>query len=132
MYSMMVLAFQTDSTRIATFLLANEGSNRAFPEIGIPEGHHYLSHHRNNEEMMDKVAQIDLWYMQQFAWFLEQMEADEGHRRPLAAGQLDDRLRQRQRRRQPPHARQPAGHPGRRRRRQRSRPAATPSSTPRR
>jgi hypothetical protein len=75
MYSMMVLAFQTDSTRIATFLLANEGSNRAFPEIEISEGHHYLSHHRNNKEMMDKIAQIDLWYMQQFAWFLEQLEA---------------------------------------------------------
>jgi Protein of unknown function (DUF1552) len=75
MYSMMVLAFQSDSTRIATFLLANEGSNRAFPEIEISEGHHYLSHHRNNKEMMDKIAQIDLWYMQQFAWFLEQLEA---------------------------------------------------------
>jgi hypothetical protein len=75
MYSMMVLAFQTDSTRIATFLLANEGSNRAFPEIEISEGHHYLSHHRNNEEMMDKIAQIDLWYMGQFAWFLEQLDA---------------------------------------------------------
>ncbi len=75
MYSMMVLAFQTDSTRIATFLLANEGSNRAFPEIEISEGHHYLSHHRNNEEMMDKIAEIDLWYMRQFAWFLEQLDA---------------------------------------------------------
>jgi hypothetical protein len=47
MYDMMILAFQTDSTRIATFLLANEGSNRAFPEIGIAEGHHFLTHHRN-------------------------------------------------------------------------------------
>ena len=73
MYSMMVLAFQTDSTRIATFLLANEGSNRAFPEIEISEGHHYLSHHRNNEEMMDKNAEIDLWYMRQFGWFLEKL-----------------------------------------------------------
>lgn len=75
MYSMMVLAFQSDSTRIATFLLANEGSNRSFPEIEISAGHHYLSHHRNNKEMMDQIAQIDLWYMQQFAWFLERLEA---------------------------------------------------------
>ena len=74
MYSMMLLAFQTDSTRVATFLLANEGSNRAFPEIGIPEGHHYLSHHRNQKDMMDKVAQIDLFYMQQFAWFLQKLQ----------------------------------------------------------
>ena len=47
MFDMLVLAFQTDSTRVATFLLANEGSNRSFAEIGIPEGHHYLSHHQN-------------------------------------------------------------------------------------
>lgn len=75
MYSMMLLAFQTDSTRVATFLLANDGSNRAFPEIGIAEGHHYLSHHGRKEHMMEKLKEIDLWYMKQFAWFLEQMEA---------------------------------------------------------
>jgi hypothetical protein len=75
MFGMMLLAFQTDSTRVATFLLANEGSNRAFPEIGIPEGHHFLSHHRNQKDMMDKVAEIDLFYMQQFAAFLEKLEA---------------------------------------------------------
>lgn len=75
MYDMMLLAFQTDSTRVATFLLANEGSNRAFPEIGIPEGHHFLSHHRNQKDMIDKVAEIDLFYMQQFARFLEKLEA---------------------------------------------------------
>ena len=49
MFDMMVLAFQTDSTRIATFLLANEGSNRTFPDIGISEGHHNLSHHRTRK-----------------------------------------------------------------------------------
>jgi hypothetical protein len=74
MYEMLVLAFQTDSTRVATLLLAHDGSNRAFTDIGIPEGHHYLSHHRNNEEMMDKIARIDQWYVQQFAWFLNKME----------------------------------------------------------
>jgi hypothetical protein len=75
MFDMMVLAFQTDSTRIATFLMAGEGSNRAFPEIGIPEGHHNLSHHQGKRAMMDKIADIDLWYMRQFARFLEKMEA---------------------------------------------------------
>ena len=74
MFDMMILAFQTDSTRIATFLLANEGSNRPFTEIGIAEGHHYLTHHRNKQDMMDKVAEIDLWYMKQFARFLQKME----------------------------------------------------------
>ena len=75
MFGMLLLAFQTDSTRVATFLLANEGSNRAFPEIGIPEGHHFLTHHRNQKDMIDKVAEIDLFYMQQFAGFLEKLEA---------------------------------------------------------
>src|SRR5438093_1313048 len=74
MYDLMILAFQTDSTRIASFLLANEGSNRAFPEIGIAEGHHFLTHHRNQQEMIDKVPEIELWYLKQFARFLEQME----------------------------------------------------------
>jgi hypothetical protein len=74
MFDMLLLAFQTDSTRIATFLLANEGSNRAFPEIGIAEGHHYLTHHQNKQEMISKVADIDLFYMKQFARFIEKME----------------------------------------------------------
>jgi hypothetical protein len=75
MYDMMILAFQTDSTRIATFLLANEGSNRTFPDVNIAEGHHNLSHHRNKKETLDKIANIDRWYMEQFARFLEKMDA---------------------------------------------------------
>ena len=74
MFDMLILAFQTDSTRVGTFLMANEGSNRAFAEIGIPEGHHYLTHHQNKQDMIDKVAQIDLFYLRQFAKFLEKME----------------------------------------------------------
>ncbi len=75
MFDLMLLAFQTDSTRVATFLMANEGSNRAFPEIGLAEGHHYLTHHQNKQEMIDKVAMIDLFYMTQFGRFLEKMSA---------------------------------------------------------
>jgi hypothetical protein len=74
MFDMMVLAFETDSTRVSTFLLANEGSNRAFPEIEIPEGHHYLTHHQNKQDMIAKVAEIDSWYMNRFANFLRKME----------------------------------------------------------
>jgi len=84
MFDLLVLAFQTDSTRVATFLLANEGSNRAFPEIGIAEGHHYLTHHRNQADMVEKVASIDRWYVTQFARFLEKMErAKEADGTPL-------------------------------------------------
>ncbi len=75
MFDLLLLALQTDSTRVATFLMANEGSNRAFPEIGLAEGHHYLTHHQNKQEMIDKVAMIDLFYMGQFARFLEKMAA---------------------------------------------------------
>src|SRR5205085_10014341 len=74
MYSMLHLAFQTDSTRIATFLLAGDGNNRAYPDIGIPEGHHYLSHHMGKVDMMEKLVQIDLWYMRQFAAFLKKLD----------------------------------------------------------
>ena len=74
MYSMMLLAFQTDTTRIATFLLAGDGNNRSYSDIGIAEGHHHLSHHQNDKEMVEKVGEIDLWYMKQFAWFLKKME----------------------------------------------------------
>jgi hypothetical protein len=74
MYDMMLLAFQTDSTRVATFVLGHDGDNRSFSEIGITEGHHDLSHHQNNAERVDKVAQIDRWYVEQFNNFLVRME----------------------------------------------------------
>ncbi|MEO6035174.1 MAG: DUF1552 domain-containing protein [Verrucomicrobiota bacterium] len=75
MYDMMVLAFQSDSTRIVTMLLAHDGSNRSFADIGISEGHHDLSHHQNKAEMIKKVAEIDLWYVKQFAKFLDKLQA---------------------------------------------------------
>jgi len=75
MYDMLVLAFKTDSTRVATFVLGHDGDNRSFSEIGITEGHHDLSHHQNNQERIDKVAQIDRWYAGQFAKFLQKLDA---------------------------------------------------------
>lgn len=74
MFDMLVLAFQTDSTRVATMLLAHDGSNRSFADIGVPEGHHDLSHHQNKPDMMQKVADIDRWYVKQFSRFLQKME----------------------------------------------------------
>ena len=73
MGDMLVLAFQTDSTRVATFLLAHDGSNRSFKDIGVSEGHHNLSHHQNNPDTLEKIAKIDTFYAQQFAWFLKRM-----------------------------------------------------------
>ncbi len=75
MLDMMVLAFQTDSTRVATMLLGHDGDNRSLPEIGISEGHHDLSHHFNSEEKIQKLMEIDLWYATQFAKFLQKLQA---------------------------------------------------------
>ncbi len=117
MFETMFLAFQTDSTRVATMLIAAEGSNRTFTEIGISQGHHNLSHHRNDPDTIAKVKQIDLWYTQQLGQVPGKNGFRQGRGRQLAAPQFHDRLWLRQRRRQPPHAHQsahPAGRRGRR------------------
>jgi hypothetical protein len=75
MYEMMALAFQTDTTRIATYMMAHDGSARTFPEIGITSSHHELSHHRGNLETLDTIAKIDRFYIEHFAWFLEKLRS---------------------------------------------------------
>jgi hypothetical protein len=81
MFDTLALAFQTDSTRIATFLMAHDGSNRPYPFIGVPEGHHDLSHHEGKEERKKKIAKINRFHITQFAYFLDklrQMKEGEG------------------------------------------------------
>ena len=73
MFDLMALALQTDSTRVATLCLAHDGSNRSFSEIGVVEGHHELSHHKNKKENIDKVKRIDHWYVQQLSRFLTKL-----------------------------------------------------------
>jgi hypothetical protein len=75
MFDMLVLAFETDSTRVATLMLAHDGSNRSFDHIGISEGHHDLTHHQNRPDWIEKVADIDLWYVRQFARFVEKLQS---------------------------------------------------------
>jgi Protein of unknown function (DUF1552) len=70
MFDMLTLAFQTDSTRVATFLMAHDGSNRNFTDIGVTSGHHELSHHQNDAGKIAQIAKIDRFYMEQFAYFL--------------------------------------------------------------
>lgn len=79
MFQMMALAFETDATRVASMILAHDGSNRPFPEIQIAEGHHSISHHRNNEELIKKVALIDRFYAERFTEFLGMLEAKHDH-----------------------------------------------------
>jgi Protein of unknown function (DUF1552) len=73
MFDLVVLAFETDSTRVATLMLAHDGSNRSFDQIGIFEGHHDLSHHQNRKDWIEKIADIDQWYIRQFAGFLDKL-----------------------------------------------------------
>jgi hypothetical protein len=70
----MVLAFEVDATRIATMILAGEGNNRSFPELGIKGGHHSLSHHQNNKDWIKDLEKIDLFYMQRLAYFLNALQ----------------------------------------------------------
>lgn len=75
MYDLLTLAFQTDTTRITSFMIAYDGSNRPYRNIGVPEGHHDLSHHSGDEAKMKKIAQINLFHMKQFAYFLEKLKS---------------------------------------------------------
>src|SRR4030095_1735644 len=75
MYDLMALAFQTDTTRISTFMVAHDGSNRAYPFIGVSEGHHDLSHHGNDEAKKQKIALINRFHATHFAYFLEKLKA---------------------------------------------------------
>ena len=75
MYDLLVLAFRTDSTRVATFMLANAGSNRSYPMVDVREGHHQLSHHRNDAQLMEKIQRIDQFLVGEFAYFLKQLES---------------------------------------------------------
>ncbi len=75
MADLMVLAFQTDTTRVCTFVLANEGSGKPYPFIGVSEGHHDLSHHGNNAEKKEKIAKINRFHATQLAYLLERLKS---------------------------------------------------------
>lgn len=74
MYDLMVLAFRTDTTRVCTFMLANGGANWSFPDLDVREGHHQLSHHRDDANKIDKIARIDRFLTEQFAYFLRKLK----------------------------------------------------------
>jgi hypothetical protein len=72
---LLALAFQVDATRIATYVFANEGSNRTFPWIDVREGHHSLSHHGGNPEKLAQIAKIDRFYAEIFGYFLGKLKS---------------------------------------------------------
>jgi len=79
MLDMVALAIRSDSTRILSFMFANEGNNSGYPQIGAPEGHHDLSHHGKSEEKQAKIQKINVFHMQHFAYMLDHFaDVDEG------------------------------------------------------
>lgn len=87
MFDLQLLALQGDVTRVITFQLARETSNRSYPEIGVPEAHHPLTHHGNDPEKIAKVARINRFHVSLFAEFLEKLAAT-----PEAGGTLLDHV----------------------------------------
>ncbi|MEM6913570.1 MAG: DUF1552 domain-containing protein [Pseudomonadota bacterium] len=73
MVDLQVLAFQADLTRVVTFMVGREISNRTYPEIGVPDAHHMLSHHGDNPEKMAKVARINAFHLEQYAYLLRRL-----------------------------------------------------------
>lgn len=72
---MLVLAFQTDTTRVATYMFANEGSNKPYPFIGVRDGHHTLSHHENDREKQQRISRINQFHARQLAYLLNRLKS---------------------------------------------------------
>ena len=75
MFDLQVIAFQADMTRIITFMMGREVSPRTYPELGIPDPHHGLSHHRNDPENIAKLAKVNHHHIEQLAYFMEKLAA---------------------------------------------------------
>src|SRR4029434_2821700 len=75
MFDLQILALQGDITRVITFQLARETSNRTYPEIGVSDPHHPLTHHGNDPEKIAKVAKINAFHVSLFAYFLEKLKS---------------------------------------------------------
>jgi hypothetical protein len=75
MFDLQVLALQSDMTRIITFQLAREGSTRTYPQIGVPEPHHPVSHHTNDPVKLAKLAKINAYHVSLFAYLLDKLQS---------------------------------------------------------
>jgi hypothetical protein len=75
MFDLQALAYQADITRVSTFMLARDLSQRTFPQIGVPEPHHATSHHGNNPATIAKLAKINIYHVSLVAYFLAKLKA---------------------------------------------------------
>ena len=73
MCDLQVLAYQADITRVSTFMLGRELNGRTYPEIGVPDAHHPISHHRNDPDRMDRCAKINRYHVTMFSYLLEKL-----------------------------------------------------------
>ena len=77
MFDLQVLALRADLTRVITFQMAREASTRTYPQIGVPEPHHPISHHVNDPEKLAKLAKINAYHVSLFAYMLDRLESTE-------------------------------------------------------
>jgi hypothetical protein len=75
LHDVVTLAFETDTTRVVSIMLGNEGSNRSYPSVEAPEGHHDLSHHGKDQDKLAKVARIDRFHVEQLAYLCDRLAA---------------------------------------------------------
>lgn len=88
MYELITLALATERTRVVTFMLGNGGSNRSFRFLGVPEGHHTLSHHGRNSKKLAAIAKIDRFHVEQFAAFVQRMSQQEDGEHDLLSNSM--------------------------------------------
>jgi Protein of unknown function (DUF1552) len=74
MFDLQVLAFQADITRVSTLMMARENINRAYPEIGLPDAHHSISHHGNNPEKMKNYSKLNAYHVETLGYFLKKLQ----------------------------------------------------------
>src|SRR5262245_11255895 len=74
MYDLLALAYQANVTRVATFMVSREVSNRTYPQVGVTDGHHAISHHQNRAEAMEKNVRIQTYNISQFKYFLDRLK----------------------------------------------------------
>lgn len=87
MFDLQVLAFQSDLTRVSTFMLGREFSGRTYPEVGVSDPHHPISHHQNRRENLEKLTKIQAYHTSLFAYYLDRLQAT-----PSGDGSLLDQM----------------------------------------
>jgi hypothetical protein len=75
LHDVVKLAFETNTTRVATVMVGNEGSNRSYPSLEVPDGHHDISHHGKDEKKLEKIAKVDKFHVEQLAYLLGQLKS---------------------------------------------------------